>query len=408
MLVLRPLLFFLGILWLAVSSAGSLRIHSAEGHWDHEHKHDEGISWIKDLQKRQRDAAASTGETASCFSQDAPRGDSAVELFKQINKCRVKDPRWAPHLPHRVVWWDLMQACDLGFYSPAYGKGALRSKRLRGDPRAPSTADGPQPLAANPRKEKKPLTHLFVSHFLNDLIEPLYGMIAANLQIEQGDGEPHKSRLYDFYLEDERFVAFLKDIEEERTQPGGFITLQDLEGLKKLFATGERPTMLGEENNILLSRLVFDAGVFHAFTLAKAMSRKLNFGIEFNEKMTVQAFADALRSYFDAVGLSWGGKPFSSKVLRIFEDVGFFSLAYLQCDGRVTQLDAKYDGTEFKAKLSECFSEEVDVFITSLLNIFNAWERAHYRITPEVLEQVRVENAEWAAQNKGRHLDDCE
>ncbi|KAI4292724.1 hypothetical protein PAPHI01_1998, partial [Pancytospora philotis] len=281
MQVLHPLLFFLSLLWLTVSVSDSLHVHSAHGHRHRRHQETlrkEGISWIKDLQKRQRAAVKSAGKTDSCLTRDAPKGDSTVVLFKQINKCRVKDPRWSPHLPHGVSRQDLRQTCNPGLYSPEYGNSVPRSEDPGNDAQALSTTDAAQPVLTNPKEKTRALTQMFVGFFLHGLNDSLYSMIVEGLKTQQVNGDIHKPRLYDFYVNDERFVAFLKDIEEGRTPPGRFITLQELERVKALLHAGKNRIELEDEDMALIIRLVFDASVFHTFTLAKAMSRKLNFG----------------------------------------------------------------------------------------------------------------------------------
>ncbi|KAI4293495.1 hypothetical protein PAPHI01_2769, partial [Pancytospora philotis] len=301
---------------------------------------------------------------------------------------------------------DLAQACNPGFYSPAYGKRVLYSERFRGATGRELGAGGDaQPVLANPREELNPHPAPYVGSFLDDFAEALYGMVVERSVVSQPSGKPYRSRLYDFYIDDKRFVAFLKDVEEGKARSAGFITLQDLESLDKLILDGKSFRELTPEEKKLFNRLVFDAGAFHAFTLAKAMSGKLNFGVGFNEEMTLQVFADALRSYADAVA---GGAVFSSDVKRMLEDVGFFSLAYLQCDRKAARVIARFGGEQREAELGECFIEEVGIFVASMLNVFNGWGRAPYGITANVLAQVRAENAKWAEQNKGKHLSECE
>ncbi|KAI4293115.1 hypothetical protein PAPHI01_2389 [Pancytospora philotis] len=401
MLIVRSMLYFLAMLWLAVSLDGALVAHPSHNsrpRRHHRHQHSKGIQWIKELGRHQRNAVESSARTGNCFNRDASKGSSAAEHLKEINQCRAEDARSTLSSEQEVQQPDLMQVCNPDFHSPAYGKDEPYGRRLRGDA---------QSMLANSRGEAGLYPALYVGYFLNGLIEPLYSMIAADLKPEEIGGEPQKSRLYDFYVNDAGFLDFLEDVKEGRTQSAGFITLQELEDLKELLSASKSLRKLSDEEKLLFNRFVFDTSVFHAFTLAKAMSKRLNFGVEFDEEMTVQAFADALRSYFDTVGRSFGAKKFSFDVERMFEDVGFFSLAYVKCDGKTTQMNAKYNGEERKADLSECFIDEVDVFITSLLNVFNAWGRAPYGITSEALEQTRAKNAKWAAQNKGEPLSKC-
>ncbi|KAI4293127.1 hypothetical protein PAPHI01_2401 [Pancytospora philotis] len=325
--------------------------------------------------------------------------DAERRAYEKMNK---------PRVPHQgeIVEDDLTPACAAGFSSPSFGRGDLYEAEDSDGECA--DADCAEPARENPRRGKAEARRTLDMAEFEEYFEPLFSAMAGNSEIQFRDGKPHVRSLYRHYMENRNFMGFLADMEKQRVGSADFVTREELDALEEVFASGKSYAELQEdsENKETFERLVFNVGTFSAFNLAKAMSAKMDFGVTFDETMTLQRFSKALRHYFHTIEHS--GEKADRAVKKVLTDTSMFYLAYLRCDGVRSQIIFSYFTSIMKrADLSTYFLSEVDEYMTNLAVLFNAWSRAPDSITPRAMRQARAYITAYAEANKSESLTDA-
>ncbi|KAI4292792.1 hypothetical protein PAPHI01_2066 [Pancytospora philotis] len=390
MLVMSPW-FVIALFLSALMLLGAPHsIEPAHGERHQRHCSNPSLGWVKELEEQLQSA---TERTSGCLGSSPNRDGRKPEYLSWINTCRAYDRRFMRRPQTGVTRQDLARACDLDFYSSSYGA---------------DVRDGGQRVRANPRKDAGAGADSF-AELVMDFIRPLYddAFTGDHLVVHTYDGGPYRPLMYEFYVNDRRFRDYLGDVREGMVRAPGFISAKELGILDEAVSAGKSFNELQRVEIKALSKLVLDAGAFHAFIQAKAMSEKLNFKVGFDENSTLDGFAKALRFYINTIVSSGGQKQLSPDVKRVLEGVAFFSLAFLDCEDAAPRVIFKYKGGKRRRDLGMCFLEVKGDYIASLLIVFHAWSHAPNGITPEALESAKESIDKWIKRNEGVPFNQC-
>ncbi|KAI4293130.1 hypothetical protein PAPHI01_2404 [Pancytospora philotis] len=182
--------------------------------------------------------------------------------------------------------------------------------------------------------------------------------------------------LASYFLESERFASFLDSWKPNRRNAGFHISRGDVSLLRADVKENKPYRLVSKDSRLLLARLFFVRTGLDAFDMMEAAKYEL--GIEFDGRMTVDAFLHTLYEYYLAVLDSDGGLRVVAPVAHLFMATPLFSCAYAQCELGRMYVPPKHRGARRSTELGLYLLDEAPKYIKSLVALALAWEASSY------------------------------